>query len=144
MVKKMVVYFLEERISTKGENHILDITEIVNKNVKKSNIKNGLVNIFVPGSTGAITTIEYEPGLCENDLPEALNRIAPKNARYIHHLRWGDDNGHSHVRASIIGPSLTVPIKNGELVLGTWQQIIFIELDTRPRNRRIALTIIGE
>ena len=140
----MATYFSEERISTKGENDILDITEIVSNIVKKSNIKNGLINIFIPGSTGAVTTIEYEPGLCEHDLPEALNRIAPKNAKYMHHLRWGDDNGHSHVRASIIGPSLTIPIKNGKLLLGTWQQIVFLELDTRPRDRRIVFTIIGE
>ena len=140
----MATYFSEERISTKGENDILDITEIVSNIVKKSNIKNGLINIFIPGSTGAVTTIEYEPGLCEHDLPEALNRIAPKNAKYMHHLRWGDDNGHSHVRASIIGPSLTIPIKNGKLLLGTWQQIVFLELDTRPRDRRIVFTVIGE
>jgi len=140
----MVTYFSEERISTKGENDVVDITEITSNIIKKSNIKNGLINIFIPGSTGAVTTIEYEPGLCEHDLPEALNRIAPKNAKYMHHLRWGDDNGHSHVRASIIGPSLTIPIKNGKLLLGTWQQIVFLELDTRPRDRRIVFTIIGE
>jgi len=140
----MVTYFFEERISTKGENDVVDITEITSNIIKKSNIKNGLINIFIPGSTGAVTTIEYEPGLCEHDLPEALNRIAPKNAKYMHHLRWGDDNGHSHVRASIIGPSLTIPIKNGKLLLGTWQQIVFLELDTRPRDRRIVFTIIGE
>lgn len=140
----MATYFYEERISTKGENDIIDITNLASSIIKKSNIKNGLINIFIPGSTGAVTTIEYEPGLCENDLPEALNRIAPKNAKYMHHLRWGDDNGHSHVRASIIGPSLTIPIKNGKLVLGTWQQIVFLELDTRPRDRRIVFTIIGE
>jgi secondary thiamine-phosphate synthase enzyme len=141
---EMVTYFFEERISTKGENDVVDITEITSNIIKKSNIKNGLINIFIPGSTGAVTTIEYEPGLCEHDLPEALNRIAPKNAKYMHHLRWGDDNGHSHVRASIIGPSLTIPIKNGKLLLGTWQQIVFLELDTRPRDRRIVFTIIGE
>ncbi|MEM1574457.1 MAG: secondary thiamine-phosphate synthase enzyme YjbQ [Nitrososphaerota archaeon] len=140
----MVTYFSEERISTKGENDIIDITKLASDIVKKSNIKNGLINIFIPGSTGAVTTIEYEPGLCEHDLPEALNRIAPKNAEYMHHLRWGDDNGHSHVRASIIGPSLTIPIRNGKLILGTWQQIVFLELDTRPRDRKILFTIIGE
>ncbi|MEM3406131.1 MAG: secondary thiamine-phosphate synthase enzyme YjbQ [Nitrososphaerota archaeon] len=140
----MATYFYEERISTKGENDIIDITDLASSIIKKSDIKNGLINIFIPGSTGAVTTIEYEPGLCEHDLPEALNRIAPKNAKYMHHLRWEDDNGHSHVRASIIGPSLTIPIKNGKLVLGTWQQIVFLELDTRPRDRRIVFTIIGE
>lgn len=140
----MVTYFSEERISTKGENDVIDITKLASDIVKKSNIKNGLINIFIPGSTGAVTTIEYEPGLYEHDLPEALNRIAPKNAKYMHHLRWGDDNGHSHIRASIIGPSLTIPIKNGKLILGTWQQIVFLELDTRPRDRRILFTVIGE
>ena len=130
-------------MSTKGENDIIDVTKSVDKIVKKSGIRNGLVNIFVIGSTGAISTMEYEPGLV-HDLSEALSRIAPKDIYYKHHERWGDDNGRSHVKATILGPSLTVPLEEGQLVLGTWQQIIFIELDTRPRNRRLLITIIGE
>ena len=133
----------EFTIETKGENDFIDITPKVIEIVRKSGIKNGLVNVFLPGSTGAITTMEYEPGL-KKDLALALARIAPSDIYYYHHERWGDDNGRSHVKASIVGPSLTVPLKNGELILGTWQQIVFLELDTRPRLRRIIVTVIGE
>jgi len=133
----------EFTIETKGENDFIDITPKVIEIVRKSGIKNGLVNVFLPGSTGAITTMEYEPGL-KKDLALALARIAPSDIYYYHHERWGDDNGRSHVKASIVGPSLTVPLKNGELILGTWQQIVFLELDTRPRVRRIIVTVIGE
>ncbi|RLF35097.1 MAG: YjbQ family protein, partial [Thermoplasmata archaeon] len=122
---------------------IIDLTSDVQNIVNKSNIKNGLACIFVGGSTGAITTIEYEPGL-KKDLPRTLENIAPKNTYYNHHETWHDDNGHSHVRASIIGPSITIPIRNGKLLHGTWQQIVFIELDTRPRNRNIIVQLIGE
>ncbi len=131
------------RIRTKGENDIVDLTSIVREAVSKSGIKNGLVNVFIPGSTGAITTMEYEPGL-KRDLTEALSRIAPADIYYYHHERWGDDNGRSHVKASIIGPSLTIPLVDGDLILGTWQQVVFLELDTRPRDRRIIVTVMGE
>jgi secondary thiamine-phosphate synthase enzyme len=97
----------------------------------------------VPGSTGSVTTTEFEPGAF-TDLPAALQRIAPREAEYAHHLTWGDDNGRSHVRASILGPSLTVPFTDGRLLLGTWQQIVFIELDTRPRRRRVVVQMLGE
>ncbi|MGQ4892293.1 MAG: secondary thiamine-phosphate synthase enzyme YjbQ [Candidatus Njordarchaeia archaeon] len=130
-------------LSTKGENDIVDITKQVEQVVRKSRVRNGLANIFVIGSTAAVSTMEYEPGLV-HDVAEALSRIAPKDIYYKHHERWGDDNGRSHVKATILGPSLTVPIEDGGLVLGTWQQIIFIELDTRPRNRRLLVTILGE
>ncbi len=130
-------------LETKGENDIIDITSHVRRIAEKSGIRNGLVNVFIPGSTGAITTMEYEPGL-KKDLTLALGRIAPTEIYYYHHERWGDDNGRSHVKASIIGPSITIPLRNGELILGTWQQIVFLELDTRPRTRRIIVTIIGE
>jgi len=138
-----MIYQEEVNISTTGENDIINLTELVENIVKKSRIRIGMVNIFIPGSTGAITTMEYEPGL-KKDLVEALARIAPREIPYEHHKRWGDDNGRSHVKASIIGPSLTVPIKNNKLYLGTWQQIVFLELDTRPRNRRLIITIFGE
>ena len=137
-------FFMETlRIKTKGENDIVDITENIRRIVSKSGIKNGIVNVFIPGSTGAITTMEYEPGL-KRDLVEALSRIAPADIYYYHHERWGDDNGRSHVKASIIGPSLTVPLVNRDIILGTWQQVVFLELDTRPRDRRIIVTIMGE
>ena len=128
---------------TKGENDILDITDDVTQAVNTTKMNNGIVTIFVPGATGAITTIEYEPGLLI-DLPNILEKIAPKNLLYEHEKRWHDGNGHSHVRASLIGPSLTVPFVDGTLTLGTWQQIVFIELDARSRRRKLILQIIGE
>jgi len=139
----MAVYREEIRIKTAREGDIVDITDLVENVVKRSGISDGMVHVFAIGSTAAISTMEYEPGL-KQDLPEILERIAPKNIEYKHHLRWGDYNGHSHIRATILGPSLTVPIKDGRLILGTWQQIIFIELDVRARDRRIMVTVMGE
>jgi secondary thiamine-phosphate synthase enzyme len=130
-------------ISTLGEGDIVDITEDVAQAVVESSLRNGVVTVFVPGSTGALTTIEYEPGLLK-DLPNILERVAPKGLEYEHERRWHDGNGHSHVRASVIGPSLTVPFVNGRLTLGTWQQIVFLELDVHSRNRQLILQIIGE
>ncbi|KON33453.1 MAG: secondary thiamine-phosphate synthase enzyme [miscellaneous Crenarchaeota group-6 archaeon AD8-1] len=128
---------------TRGENDILDITEDVTRELNTTKMKNGIVTIFIPGSTGAITTIEYEPGLLL-DLPNTLEKIAPRNLSYEHEKRWHDGNGHSHVRASLIGPSLTVPFADKALTLGTWQQIVFLELDARNRRRKIILQIMGE
>jgi secondary thiamine-phosphate synthase enzyme len=139
----MVSTTTELHLETKGEPDIIDITEEVKKHVHQSEIKSGLVTIFCIGSTGAVTTIEYEPGLLE-DLPAALERFAPKDAIYQHHLRWQDGNGHSHVRAAVIGPSLSIPIIGGNLPLGTWQQIVFLELDVRPRQRKLIVQITGE
>ncbi len=139
----MKVKTSEIKLSTSEEGDIVDITEKVEAETKESKLSNGIVTIFVPGSTGAVTTIEYEPGLLR-DLPAALERVAPKGANYEHQKMWHDGNGHSHVRASMIGPSLTVPIVNGHLSLGTWQQIVFLELDVRPRERSLILTMIGE
>ena len=130
-------------LDTQGEGDIRNITQQVQKIAQRSGIKNGLVCIFNSGSTGAVTTLEYEPGLLV-DLPNALERLAPKDITYQHELRWHDGNGHSHVRASIIGPSLTVPLENGNLLLGTWQQIVFLEFDNRPRNRQVRVQVIGE
>jgi len=139
----MAVYQEEVGIKTAGEGDIVDITGLVEAVVRRSGISDGMVHVFAIGSTAAISTMEYEPGL-KQDLPEILERIAPRDIEYKHHLRWGDYNGHSHVRATILGPSLTVPIKDGKLILGTWQQIIFIELDVRARSRRIMVTVMGE
>jgi len=139
----MSIYYDEINVSTNGEVDIIDITDDVQKIVNKSKIKSGIVCAFVKGSTGAITTIEYEPGLMK-DLPRALQKIAPKGEHYDHHETWHDDNGHSHVRASLIGPSITIPIKDGKLIHGTWQQIVFVELDTRPRGRSVIVQIVGE
>jgi secondary thiamine-phosphate synthase enzyme len=130
------------QLSSKGQDDVIDITKQVSDVVRGSNIENGTVTVFVAGSTAAITTIEYEPGLI-NDFPEMLSRIIPKNIEYDHDNTWHDGNGHSHVRASLIGPSLTVPIINGKLTLGTWQQIVLLEMDTRPRNRNVILQVMS-
>ena len=139
----MGVYCDEINIETNGEADIVDITSKVQNVITKSKIRNGIVCIFVPGSTGTITTIEYEPGLMK-DLPRALEKIAPKNIHYDHHETWHDDNGRSHVKASIMGPGSTFPIKNAKLIHGTWQQLVFLELDTRPRFRNIIVNIVGD
>jgi secondary thiamine-phosphate synthase enzyme len=130
-------------LRTKGELDMIDITNAVSDIVNEANIRSGIVTIFVPGSTGALTTIEYEPGLLE-DFQNMLERIIPKNIDYEHEKRWHDHNGHSHVRASLIGPSITIPFKDKRLILGTWQQIVFIELDIHSRSRELVLQIIGE
>jgi secondary thiamine-phosphate synthase enzyme len=139
----MSVYCGELNIKTSGEVDIINITDDVQDIVNKSKIKDGIACLFVPGSTGTITTIEYEPGLMK-DLPKALQKIAPKGEYYNHHETWHDDNGHSHVRASLMGPGMSVPLKNGKIIHGTWQQIVFVELDTSSRNRNIIVQIIGE
>lgn len=122
---------------------IIDITNEIDKEVKKAGIKTGLLNIFVLGSTGSVTTIEYEPGVV-SDLKRAVNKIAPEDGYYEHERAWHDGNGHSHIQAAILNPSLTVPIKDSSLVLGTWQQIVLINHDNKPRNRKVVLTILGE
>ncbi|HEY7108382.1 MAG TPA: secondary thiamine-phosphate synthase enzyme YjbQ [Nitrososphaeraceae archaeon] len=131
------------QVRSKGETDIINITEQVSAAIEESNIENGIVTVFVSGSTAAVTTIEYEPGLVY-DFPEMLSRVAPKGIQYKHDNTWHDGNGHSHVRASLIGPSLTVPVVDGKMSLGTWQQLVFLELDTRSRNRNIILQLIGE
>ena len=128
---------------TRGETDIIDITSDISDEIKNSGVKDGIVTIFVPGSTGAVTTIEYEPGLLK-DLPAMLERIAPKEIEYEHEKRWHDGNGHSHVRASLLGPSITIPFEDGRLTLGTWQQIVFVELDNRSRSREVVLQIMGD
>jgi secondary thiamine-phosphate synthase enzyme len=139
----MAVITRNIQIKSRSENDIMDITDTVSKIVKESKIENGVVTVFVVGSTAAITTIEYEPGL-QQDFPEMLSRLVPKEIEYAHDNRWHDGNGHSHVRASLIGPGLTIPVIAGHLTLGTWQQIVLLEMDTRPRERKIILQMIGE
>ncbi len=131
------------KIQSKGENDIIDLNDMVSEKITESGISNGIVTVFVAGSTGALTTIEYEPGLLK-DFPDMLSRIAPNEINYEHEERWHDGNGRSHVKASLVGPSLTIPFKDGSLLLGTWQQIVFVELDTRGRSRNLILQIIGE
>jgi secondary thiamine-phosphate synthase enzyme len=131
------------QIKTSRENDIIDITEQTSRAVKQSKMKNGIVTVFVSGSTAAITTLEYEPGL-KTDFPNMLSRVAPKGIEYEHDKTWHDGNGHSHVRASVIGPSLTIPFRESQMMLGTWQQIVLIEMDAKPRERRVILQMMGE
>jgi secondary thiamine-phosphate synthase enzyme len=125
------------------ENDIINVTDQISGALKENELQNGIITVFIAGSTAAVTTIEYEPGL-RHDFPKMLSRIAPKDIQYHHDDTWHDGNGHSHVRASLIGPSLTVPFSNGDLILGTWQQIVVIEMDTKPRKRILTLQILGE
>ena len=131
------------QIDTLGGVQIIDITNHVQELLTKSDLKDGLVTVFVPGSTATVTTIEYEPGLIA-DMEKALDRIAPKNGHYEHDQRWHDGNGHSHVRAAFLKPSVAIPFSNKTLMLGTWQQLVFIELDVRPRHRTIVVHLMGD
>ncbi len=138
-----MLYSSTIKLKTQGHTDIIDITPEVIEAVNNSRIVNGLVNIFCPGSTGSITTIEFEPGVIE-DLRKAIERIAPSDIPYEHNKRWGDGNGFSHVRAALLKPSITIPVINGQLQLGTWQQIVFIDFDNRPRKRTLIVQIIGQ
>ncbi len=130
-------------LNTKGFCDILDITHQVDGVINRSRIENGLVTVFCPGSTGAVTTIEYESGVLR-DLQKAIEKIVPSNIPYDHDRRWGDGNGFSHVRAALMKPSITVPLIQGRLSLGTWQQIVFIDFDNRRRERKLIVQVIGE
>ncbi len=129
--------------STRGNADIINITGQIDSKLKDTRLKNGIVNISIAGSTGGLTTCEYEPGL-EQDLKDLFEKIIPQNRGYVHNNTWGNGNGHSHLRASLLGSSLTLPFSNDSLVLGRWQQIIFIDFDNRSRKRRITLQFIGE
>lgn len=139
----MKIFTSEYTILTQGNTDVVDLSETIRKIVEKEKIREGLATIFVNGSTAGITTIEFEPGLVK-DIKEAFQRIAPTDIPYAHHERWGDDNGHSHIRASLLGPSLTVPIHEGKLTLGTWQQIVLIDFDTSARKRTVLVQMMGE
>ena len=138
----MVVTHRHE-IATRAQGEAHDLTDIVAAALAHSACTGGLATVFVVGSTAGVTTIEYEPGAVA-DLNRLFEQIAPRDAGYRHHLRWGDDNGSSHTRAALLGPSLTVPFAEHRLLLGTWQQIMLLELDTRPRKREIVIQVIGE
>jgi secondary thiamine-phosphate synthase enzyme len=139
----MAVNTTSLHLSTKGDAEIVDITAQVAGAVAKSGLKNGLVTVFTPSSTSALTTIEYESGAI-TDLRRLFDEIVDPHRNYAHNARWGDGNGHSHVRAALLGASFTVPFVNGHLSLGTWQQIIFIDFDNRPRKRDLVVQIMGE
>ena len=130
-------------LSTGGNAEIVDITAAVARALKESLLDSGIVTVFTPSATSALTTIEYEPG-CVEDLQRAFDEIADPGRHYAHNARWGDGNGHSHLRAAMLGPSLTVPFVDSTLTLGTWQQIIFVDFDNRSRRRRLVVQIIGE
>lgn len=130
-------------IKSEGEGDMIDITPKTSKILTQSKLKDGIITIFVSGSTAAVTTIEYEPGL-RQDFPHMLSRLVPRNIEYHHENMWHDGNGHSHVKASLIGPSLTIPFKDSILMLGTWQQIVFLEMDIGKRERNLILQIMGE
>ena len=130
-------------VSSKGKRDVIDITSSIRDILQKHECKSGIVTVFAPGSTAAITTIEYEPGL-KKDIDVYLQKIAPYRDKYHHHDTWHDDNGSSHIQAAFLGPSLTIPIINGDITLGTWQQVVLIDCDTRPRQREIVVQMISE
>lgn len=139
----MTVKTVTIQTNTSGHADMIDITPQVNNCVSESGLENGIVTIFCPSSTSGLTTIEYESG-CLSDLERLFNEIVDPNRNYAHNAKWGDGNGHSHVRAALLGPSLTVPFVSGRLTLGTWQQIIFVDFDNRTRRRELVLQVIGE
>lgn len=138
-----MVSTIHRELRTDGQGDVRDVTKLVAEAVAESGAAAGLATVFVVGSTAGVTTIEFEPGAVA-DLDAAFEAIAPREAEYRHHLRWGDDNGSSHVRAAMLGPSLTVPFRQAALTLGTWQQIVLVEFDTRARTRTIVIQILGE
>ncbi|NLW82949.1 MAG: YjbQ family protein [Phycisphaerae bacterium] len=139
-----MVYTKTLEVATEGNCHLVDITEQVQRAVTQSGLAAGVVTVFNVGSTAGITTIEYEPGLVRHDMKAAFEKLAPEHGSYEHENTWHDDNGHAHVRASLLGPSLAVPFSGGTLALGTWQQITLIDFDTRSRTRKVVCQVMGE
>jgi len=138
---KILTEYVE--ISTRGHADMVDITPDISSLIRNNGFENGNLTVFVSGSTAGVTTIEYEPGL-KKDFPEMLDKVAPAGVRYHHDDTWGDRNGHAHLRAALIGPSLTVPFRDGKMLLGTWQQVVVVDFDARPRQRKIVVQIMGE
>ena len=139
----MTISSYTEQIRTQGRDDCVNVTDAVQQAVSQANIRQGVATVFVTGSTAGVTTIEYEPGLIQ-DLKEVLEKLIPSSKKYHHDDRWGDDNGFSHLRASLFGASLQIPIESGRLLLGTWQQIVLLDFDNRPRTREIVVQIMGE
>lgn len=140
----MAVENHEFELQTRGNNQVINITDAVTRCLQDGRIHDGTATVFVVGSTAGITTTEFEPGLANHDLEAAFEGIAPQDGTYVHEQTWQDDNGHSHVRASLLGPSITIPLIEGQLPLGTWQQIVLIDFDTRARSRRVVVQVIGD
>lgn len=130
-------------IATRGHTHVIDLTPQVIGALRDGSIRDGVVTVFVVGSTAGITTTEFEPGLANHDLAALFERLAPEAGSYVHEQTWHDDNGHSHLRASLLGPSVAVPLVAGRLALGTWQQIVLIDFDTRDRDRQVVVQVVG-
>ncbi len=139
----MAVHTRKFNVPTHNDTDIIDITPEVQEEISATGLEAGIALVFVPGSTAAISTIEYESGVV-NDLYDAVDRIAPRDIRYAHNARWHDGNGHSHVRSALMGPSFAVPFAQGQLILGTWQQIVLLDFDVRPRKREIIVQVMGE
>jgi secondary thiamine-phosphate synthase enzyme len=130
-------------LSTRGDAHVVDVTAEVRAAIAESGLSSGIACVFVPGATGGLTTLEYEPG-CVRDLQNLFERVAPESGTYEHEKRWGDGNGHSHVRSALLGPSLSLPFSDGAPTLGTWQQVVLVDFDNRPRSRRVIVQMVGE
>jgi secondary thiamine-phosphate synthase enzyme len=143
MVKYNMVLLKYIQLETKGKNEIINITDNIQNIVHQSNISSGSVLVFVPGATGGLSTIEYEPGLIQ-DFPKLMEKLIPEREYYFHNETWHDGNGHSHLKATLIGPSMTIPFEKKRLILGTWQQVVFLEFDNKPHHRRIAIQLMGE
>lgn len=139
----MAVETITLSVRTSGDGDTIDLTPELSDGVRESGLESGVATLFIGGSTAALTTIEYEPGAVQ-DLNDVLEAIVPKHRDWRHHLRWGDHNGHSHVRAALLGPSLSVPFVDGRLTLGTWQQVVLIDFDDRPRSREVVVQLVGE
>ena len=140
----MTVETHQVSLTSQGHSEVIDITPQVADRLAEGRVRNGVVTLFVVGSTAALTTTEYEPGLAGTDLKALYERLAPEDGDYAHEATWNDDNGHSHCRATLTGPSLTIPLVDGKLTLGTWQQIILLDFDTRPRQREVIVQVLGE
>lgn len=137
------VYRSSIQVMTRGPGHMVDLTGQIHEICGASGIRQGLVNVFVVGSTAAVGTIEFEPGLCQ-DLPDLLRHLIPPDKTYHHDATWHDGNGHSHLQATLLGPSLTIPVQDGKMLLGTWQQVFLLECDIRPRRRQVIVSLLGE
>lgn len=139
----MKIITKETIVPTQGNCQIVNVTDIAGRQLADSKLKNGNCTVFIIGSTASVTTIEYEPGLMQ-DFPKLMDKLIPAYSRYFHNDTWGDNNGHSHLRASLVGASVCIPFTDSALMLGTWQQIVLIDFDGRPRNRRLVIQLIGE
>ena len=139
----MIVEHRTLQCRTRGDDHVVDLTDLLQEAIRETGVSTGQAAVLVEGSTAALTTLEFEPGLATHDVAAAMERLAPRNGTYLHEETWHDDNGHSHVRASTVGPSLALPIVDGRIPLGTWQQFVLVDFDTRPRQRTVHLSVVG-